>query len=162
MREIEFKGKVKNNDEWIYGSLLIDEIQNSYVIVDNQEGIDREINPETIGQYTGLKDKNGKKIFEGDIVLYAENYKYIVCLGEHNKNPENCAEAVEVGFYLKSIKSKFMQYEEITPLYSIDGIAARFPKYCASDDNSKESIEKLELEAIGNIWDNPELLKEEL
>ena len=68
MREIEFRGKRKDNGKWIYGSLLIDEIQNSYVIVDNQEGIGREVVPETIGQYTGLKDKNGKKIYEGDIV----------------------------------------------------------------------------------------------
>ena len=139
MVEYEFRGKRKDNGEWIYGSLLIDKIQNSYVIVDNQEGIGREVIPETIGQYTGLKDKNGKKIFDGDIVSYTA----IVTEYEENTRPYSYKDIFE---------------GEVTYDYGSFWINDRQLYEIAAYDDEFEP----EIEVIGNIYDNLDLLKEEL
>ena len=76
MREILFRGKRIDNGEWVYGSYV--EQYGAHEIyltdgVDSEYGFDRyHVDPSTVGQYTGMTDQNGKKMFENDIVLCTE------------------------------------------------------------------------------------------
>ena len=135
MREILFRGKRLDNGEWTEGYLLEQNTPsyNAYVVphimieqdnrhTDILEHEIEEVDPATVGQYTGLTDKNGKKIFEGDIV----------------RGTDALERGLEVYGYIDHKNGSFVIVGDVMTHY-------RWLDY--------------DVEIIGNIHDNPELLE---
>lgn len=145
-REILFRGKRKDNDEWICGDLLQDVESGicaivSYVnlggnIHDLSESCIFAVIPETVGQYTGQPDKNGVKIFEGDIV----------------KGTAYSAAKIGVIVWIDEISGFGVRYAQNLVAWENSSILR-----CAAIGKTDEFA----AEVIGNIYDNPELLKKE-
>lgn len=143
MREYKFRGKRVDNGEWVYGCLCY--IDNEPVIVEGSmkwvDGSELYCNtfhfviPETIGQYTGLKDKNGKEIYKGDIVELVNTYKGM-----------NTKSIVEIDFIDFTFAGKWAEE------YSPSGYV-----YNPLDSYNFPTVT---IEVIGNIYENPELLGE--
>lgn len=132
MREILFRGKKIGYDKWEYGSLFISETDNTAFIESGGSYTKDEVqvDEKTVGQFTGLLDKNGTKIFDGDIVVC----KQYIC-----GNFVDCC--IEKGF----VEMKYGAYG----LHRKQGYYRPF----------KDWLEDYEYEIIGNIYDNPELLQ---
>lgn len=136
MRDILFRGKNVNSGEWVYGNLYIGDDKNKHLILTGRENyrVSYEIDPETIGQFTGLMDRNGEYIFEGDIIKT-----------HYNDNNADCIERVV--FYNGMFCGLY------TPNY-------KFRRYTSLADGEPHLPFYMEwCEVIGNINDNPELIK---
>lgn len=135
IRNIAFKAKRKDNGEWVEGSLIITEGSVAYIIRSKSKAFIPkgkniicsaecyEINIETLCQCTGLTDKNGKKIWENDIIELPGEDGYFVC-----------------------------EWQEDTARFVLngEGLTVDFDNYWS-----------YEVEVIGNIFDNPDLLEVE-
>ena len=146
MREILFRGKPSKNGKWVFGCYykqleFYGDACDDHIIITSPEDLSFDIGldyfvvePETVGQFTGLIDKNGTKIFEGDIVRVLGN----------------------------------QQVEDWKNVDYIGSIAFLDAGFCVIDGTIEDhafrryALPRLDfdLEVIGNIYDNPEVLEE--
>lgn len=144
-REILFRGKSIQNGKWLYGNIQIPEAPyDEYFMWDN--GWQMQVDPDTIGQYTGLIDKNGKKIFEGDILRF--------------KVPNGT-----IRYFVVEWAS---EDRILRPLSNFvpDGNPFRISGWCFNWEGHRlypsviDGVPDNEvMEIVGNIHDNPELIK---
>ncbi len=142
-REILFRGKRMDNGEWIEGDLLrakyyLNDIEHYFLFTDaeafpaNEFCGYEEVDPSTVGQYTGLTDEDGAKVFEGDIVR------------------------ISMPVY------KWHTVEHISEVYFDNGCFCVNwgGNYRPHDRTRIDSfIPETTFEVIGNVHDNPELLE---
>lgn len=132
-REILFRGKRLDNNEWIYGDLMHDNQGGCYVYPLDSLGLftENKVAPDTVGQFTGLLDKYGVKIFEGDIVrIYDSDYE------EYSDQQVKFAHGVfGIENWTKTILTTLSFFMGCESEYSV--------------------------EVVSNIYDNPELLATE-
>lgn len=149
MREILFRGKTVNNGKWVYG--FLSKSRNTEEkpallkrCIDCEEKgimISHIVDHETVGQFTGLTDKNGTKVFEGDI-LQTDECEFVVKFGECGgvKNVEH--NVGYIGFYVEPIG-------KYAAMLLKSGLRTDILYWINSCD----------CEVIGNIHDNPDISK---
>lgn len=129
MRQIKFRGKDLNTGEWVYGDLEIHRKDSRRLIhsynADGDYNRQYDVDEETIGQFTGLHDKNGKDIYEGDIICFVDGQKRVNGEWIDNKH-----------------------------IYVVEYSGAAFSGVAGLSEVMDA------VEVIGNIFDNPELLKQ--
>ena len=148
MREIKFRGKCSQSKRWVYGWLLTNKLgtyivteenphectQNHYIEIDEY----CRVVPDTVGQFTGLHDKNGKEIYEGDICRVSSDTFYSNSYATLEESWELMMQVVfcNYAFIFRCLQDKHLEILLAETLW-----------------------EDFEIEIVGNIYENPDLLE---
>ena len=171
MREILFRGKRTDNGEWVYGyytkaRYYLNGEEMHIIFAPDVEAFPHcefteyeEVIPETVGQFTGLTDENGRKIFEGDIILYHHKVKKLVpCEDATQEEIQHYGLDHDTGLGLAYRPTKTIRYKGYVTIDNLWGVNLNLTNNCKWWLCEKNG-QLTSVEVIGNIYDNPELLK---
>lgn len=146
MREILFRGKRVDNNEWVYGYYFQGFTGTPYILVMHDHILKMtefyEVNPTTVGQYVNLLDKNGEEIFESDIVIQENN----IIFGKHFPGCVGIVGWMYSQLIVMACCPQGGTWSALTGRY-----------YLLNDKKYREE-DATDWEVIGNVYDNPELL----
>ena len=145
MRTIKFRGQREDTKEWVYGSLIEDKYIVGNVIDWNEDYFNTEcwwrVIPKTVGQFTGLYDKNGTEIYEGDIIKEFNGY-----------GSDNGIAKIEYDTATFDLGARHEYRQTICGF-----IAKAIDNQKYNSESSTQSFYEKECEVIGNIHDNKEI-----
>lgn len=156
MRTIKFRAQHITSNKWLFGDIR--HHKNDVYIFEQGGNKGELVKPDTIGQFTGLTDKNGKEIYEGDVIKVRE-YENLL-MKEFSDEPDRFDM-----FTLEEIRGELLK-EYISPIVFDEGgflittIQGSYDMWLAClFGDMKRSSPSFDFDVIGNIHENPELLK---
>lgn len=155
-RKIKFRGKRLDNGEWIYGDLIHIDKSDIGIVTDYDHWQGRRVDPETVGQFTGITDDSGKYVYEGDRLEAVYKYDKIGCNG--GVDPDNDCICYGV-----------VEFDNDSLQWCLNVSKAEYPikQHIEEDDCSlvplhifghEYGYNNCNLIVLGNRFDNPDLL----
>lgn len=155
-RQIKFRGKRVNGGEWVESMTISHgtiKRKSHDIFFETGENAWVGVIPETVGQFTGLVDKNGKEVYEGDVLRAKEFENYFM------HEDDDFLDAFPLDELKGDLKKEYVSQVRFEDGGFILEIPDCIISLCAFFGNMKKSRPIFECEVIGNIHDNPELIE---
>lgn len=153
-----FRGKRKETSEWVEGCLIFDYPENNkpltpYIGFVEDDGVHiDEVIHETVSQYAGFSDKNGKRVYAGDVVQYHHEEKELVPVKDKAPYERSHGIDEDSGLPLVVRTGRVTTHEGIVTVDLLEGVRINLPRFCHGWQYDLVDNKCMSLEVIGNIY----------